>query len=127
MAITSFRAVEAISAGDAVSLNTAGLLLKANAAVFEQASTIGIAVDSGATGSLIRVNTDCIYNGYTSLTPGVLLYLSVSTSGGLTDYSGWESELSASLSPGAFLTSVGRAITPTSLDVEVSKPIYIEK
>ena len=125
MAITSFRAGEAISAGDAVSLNTAGLLFKANATVFEQASTIGLAIDSGAVGSLIRVNNDSIYTSASGLTPGEFNYVSLLTSGALVSYSTLEVDLSLTSYPGAYLAPVGRALSNTSLDVEVSKPVFI--
>ena len=125
MAITSFRAGEAISAGDAVSLNTAGLLFKANAAIFEQASTIGLAIDSGSAGSLIRVNNDSIYAEASGLTPGQLNYVSLLTSGALVSYSTFETDLALTSYPGAYLAPVGRALSPTALGVDVSKPLFI--
>jgi hypothetical protein len=125
MAITSFRAGEAISAGDAVSLNTAGVLFKASALTFEQASTIGIAIDSGSAGSLIRVNNDNIYTSASGLTPGQINYVSVLTSGSFIPYANWETELSLTIFNGAYLAPVGRALATNAIDVEVSKPIFI--
>lgn len=125
MAITSFRAGEAISAGDAVSLSTAGLLFKANAAVFQQASTIGLAIDSGAAGSLIRVNNDSIYTSASGLTPGEFNYVSLLTSGAFVSYSTLEADLLLTSYSGAYLAPVGQALAPTSLNVEVSRPIFV--
>lgn len=125
MAITSFKAGEAISAGNAVFLSTAGLLFKANALNSQQASTIGVALDSGAAGSLIRVNNDSIYTGASGLTPGQVNYVSVLSSGSYLPYSAWEAELGLTGYEGAYLAPVGKALTSSNLDVEVSKPVFI--
>lgn len=127
MALASFTTDEAISAGNVVFLASTGFLKKALATVREQASVVGVALDSGASGSLIRVHTDAIYSNFSALTPGDLQYLSISTSGALVDYPSWQTQLNALSASGAFLTQVGRAITTTSVEVEISKPIYIIK
>ena len=124
MAIASFQAGEAISAGDAVYTSFDSLIFKASAFNATQATVVGIAIDSGSPGSLVRVNTDAIYTGYSGLTPGELLYVSVSTSGQLVNYTNWFNELSNTTTD-AYLTSVGRSVTTSGVGVEVSKPLYI--
>ena len=127
MALTSFQTDEAISAGNLVFLTSTGLIKKAIATVKEQASVIGVALDSGTTGNLIRVNTDAIYSSFSALTPGNVQYLSIASSGSLVDYPSWQTQLNALSASGAFLTQVGRAISTTSVEIEISKPIYVIK
>ena len=125
MAITSFIAGGAISAGDAVSLNTSSLLFRSIASNFEQASTIGIAIDSGVAGSLIRVNNDNIYTSASGLTPGETRYVSLLTSGQHEPYAVWISGLVNTTYSGAYLAPVGKSLSSTSISVETEKPFLI--
>jgi len=127
MAITSFIAGEAISAGNAVYVNNSGFLYKAIATNQQQAAAVGVSLDTATPSNLVRVASDCIYTSLNSLTPGNLQYLSVATSGNIVTYSDWQTELNATTLSGAFLTSVGRALTTTTIDVEIQKPIYVTK
>jgi len=124
MAISSFRAGETIAAGNAVYIDSNSLIYKASALNTAQASVGGLAIDSGAAGDLIRVNTDSVYSSLTGLIPGEFQYLSVSTSGALVDYSTWATEF-ATLSADAYITTIGRAVTPTSLDIQISTPTLV--
>ena len=124
MAIASFRAGETIAAGDAVYIASNSLIYKASALNTTQASVGGLAIDSGSSGDLIRVNTDNVYTGLTGLTPGEFRYLSVATSGALVDYSTWSTEFAA-LAADAYITTVGRAVTSTSLDIQISTPTLV--
>lgn len=123
MAITSFRAGEAISAGQAVYVSSAGLIFKASSLTQDQASVVGIAVDSGAAGDLLRVNSDAIYSEYSGLTPGDFQYLSITTSGQIVNYATWEAQL-ASVSINPYQEVIGRAITSSGVAVEIGKPRY---
>lgn len=125
MAINSFKAGESISAGDAVALNSAGLLVKANALEFDTASVVGVAIDAGAAGSLIRVNADAIYDGGSGFTPGEYRYLSAFASGVNVNYAAWASGLALTAYEGAYLSIVGRALTTTKLEVETSRPLFV--
>jgi len=127
MAITSFTAAETISASDVVALNSNGLLIKAIASNRDQASAAGVAIDSGVAGSLIRVNTDSVYNGLSSLTPGLRQYLSPTASGSLVDYSTWQTQFGTLTISGVYLSSIGVALTTTAMEVEVQRPIYVTK
>lgn len=124
MAIASFKAGETIAAGNAVYIDSNSLIYKASALNTTQASVGGLAIDSGVAGDLIRVNTDSVYTGLTGLTPGEFQYLSVATSGALVDYPTWATEF-ASLAADAYITTVGRAVTPTSLDIQISTPSLV--
>lgn len=127
MSLASFIAGESISAGNAVYVDASGFLYKAIATNQLQASVIGVSLDTSQQNNLVRVATDFIYSSSSSLTPGELRYLSVSTSGNVVPYSTWQTELNASTLSGAFLTRVGRSLTSTDIDIEVQKPIYVIK
>ena len=111
MAIASFQAGEAISAGNAVYVEANGLLYKASSLNQTQASVVGVATEAGSLGSLVRVNTDNIYTGYSGLNPGEYRYLSILNSGQLVSYSGWATELST-IAVNAYLETVGQSAAP---------------
>lgn len=125
MAITSFLAGEAISAGNVVYLNSSGFLYRARAVSLEQASPVGVAIDGGSEGSLLRVNSDSLYSNASSLTPGEYQYLSILNPGQFVNYTTWASELSNNALANVYLTIIGRAVSTTALDVELSKPISV--
>lgn len=127
MAITSFIAGEAISAGNAVYVNTSGFIYKAIATNKEQAAVIGLAIDTATSANLVRVVSDTVYTTASAFTPGNFQYLSIASSGTLVPYSTWETELNAAPASGAFLTNVGRALTTTNIEVEIQKPIHVTK
>jgi len=124
MAIASFRAGEAIATGDAVYVGASGFLYKASGAGTTEASVVGLAVDNGTSGSLIRVNVDGVFEGLSGLTPGESSYVSITSPGSIVDYSTWLSELSV-INVDGYLTNIGRAVTSTKLSVEVSPPVYV--
>lgn len=123
MAITSFKAGESISAGQAVYVASTGFIYKASSLTQDQASVVGIAVDSGAAGDLLRVNSDAIYSEYSGLTPGDFQYLSITTSGQIVNYATWEAQL-ANVSINPYQEVIGRAITSSGVAVEIGKPRY---
>jgi len=125
MAVTSFKAGEAISAGDAVYLSSTGFIYKSLAILSDQAATIGVAIDSGAAGSSVRVNGDFLYTAASGLTPGEYRYVSLLTSGTTVPYSTWETDLALTGYGGAYLTILGRAVTSSGVEVEPSKPKFI--
>jgi hypothetical protein len=127
MAIASFIAGEAISANDAVYLDSNSLLRKSIATSFTQASVVGVALNSGNTGTLVSVNTDSIQSGFTSLVPGDFQYVSAITSGSLVSYNSWAAQLSTTTLSGLFLSPIGRALTPTSVEIELTIPTHIIK
>lgn len=124
MAIASFRAGETISAGDAIYVGSNGLVYKASGLNVTQASVGGLAIDSGSSGALIRVNVDSLYESLSGLTPGEYQYLSITTSGALVDYATWNTQLAA-ISADGYLTNVGRATNTTSVAVEIQPPVLV--
>lgn len=124
MALASFIAGEAISAGNAVYVEANGLLYKASSLNQTQSSVVGVAIEAGSLNSLVRVNTDNIYTGYSGLNPGEYRYLSILNSGQLVTYSGWAAEL-ATISADVYLEIVGRAVTTSGVEIETSTPLYV--
>lgn len=127
MAIASFIAGETISAGDAVYVGANNLIYKAIATNLTQSSVVGVAIDSGQSGALLKINTDALYFSYSGLTAGNTLYLSIANSGQLVSYSTFSSQLASSSLSGAYLESVGRAVSSSGIEIEVGKPVYIIK
>jgi hypothetical protein len=124
MALTSFIAGESISTGDVVYISASGFLYKSSALYFEQASCAGLALDTGVSGDLIRVNPDFISSISSGLTPGEYRYVSILTSGLHVDYTAWASGLAYTYE-GAYLTVLGRAVSSSGVAVELSKPIFV--
>lgn len=122
MALTVFRAGEAISAGDAVYVDSSSFLRRAVATTFAEASVVGLAIDAASAGQPVRVNTDGIYTGLSALTPGDFVFLSYLSPGQLVSFADWETAIST-VAFNPFLARVGRAITPTSLEIETSRPV----
>lgn len=127
MAITSYKAGSAISAGDVVYVSSSGLLIKALGTSRAQAAAVGVAIDTGSTGELVRVNNDSVYTTSLTLTPGSPNYLSLTTSGAIVDYTVWQNQFNALTASGAFLVNIGNALTSTNISVEIQKPIYVTK
>jgi len=124
MAIASLRAGETISAGDALFVSSTGLVFKALGDTQDHASVVGLAVNGGAVGDLIRVNTDALYQSSTSYAPLERLYLSATTSGAYANYETVASGLELTSRPGSFFTEIGSAVTTNKINVEVSLPRY---
>ena len=125
MTIASFRAGQTISTGDVVYVGASGLLYEASAAYRDQASVVGLAIEGGSAGSLIRVNTDAVYSNASGLVPGEIRYVSLLTSGQHVNYSGFVAEVRSTSYSGVYLTVVGKAVTTSGIEVEAGKPFFI--
>jgi len=126
MALISFIAGENVTAGNVVYVNPSGVVFKASAIYSSQASLVGVALDSVSTGDLVRVNNDSLYSNFSNLIPGETRYLSVLTSGSLTSYSGFVNEIENTALAGAYLTTVGRVVTTSGVEIETDKPVFID-
>ena len=124
MAVASFAAGQLISAGQAVYVDTNGFLYLASASNVTTASLVGIAIDTGNVGTLIRVNCDALYNGYSNLIPGDRQFLSITNSGQIVAYSGWLSEFNTR-AQGAYLQYVGRVVSSSGVEVEANPPVFV--
>jgi len=124
MGLISLTAGGTIDANDVVYVDSSGLAHKASAVNLESAIMAGVALDSGGAGALIRVNPDGYYGNFTGLVPGEVQYLSL-TSGELTTYANWVTDLTSSSLEGAYLARVGTAATTSGLDVEISLSVFV--
>jgi hypothetical protein len=111
-------------AGQAVYVSSVGLAFKASSVTQDQASVAGIAIDSGVTGDLIRINSDAIYNSYSGLTPGETQYLSITTSGQVVNYATWAAQL-VTVGFNPYQEVIGRAISSSGVAVELGRPLYV--
>ena len=125
MAISSFTAGSAITAGDAVYLSSDGFLYPSTAVVFNKLPVIGIALDTANPGSLVRVNNDGVYAQASNLTPGDDLFLSPLEPGALVAASGFYKQLYDSPYFTAGLSRVGRCVSTSGFDVEIRPPVDI--
>lgn len=124
MAIASLKAGESISAGDAVFVSSAGLAYKALADTQDHASVAGVAVNGGASGDLIRIDTDSIYTSNATYTPTQKLYLSILASGSYDTYESLASGLANTSYAGVYITEVGTVVAPNKINVEISLPRF---
>ncbi len=125
MGISSFRAGEAISAGDAIYLASNGLAFKGLSTVENRSRLAGVALDAGPSGSLIRTDTDGVYDTSKTFTPGVNQFLSHTTAGDYETFDVVVSGIAELSAPGVYLTKVGRALSTSVIDVELSQPVFL--
>ena len=123
--LVSFRAGQAITAGDVVTVNASGLLYKASAVAESTARVVGLAINGGGVNELITVNKDSYFASLSGLTPGSSAYLSL-TSGVLSpSYADWINEVQSTAATSVYITNLGRSITSSGLSVEISKPVFL--
>lgn len=126
MALATFIAGEAISAGEAVSVSPNGVVYRSNSSIASNASSAGVASTSASPGQPVLVYTDSVYTSPSgSYAVSETLYVPLLTSGTLTNYTTWASGLSVTAYSGAYLTRVASAVTPSGLNIEVEPPIFI--
>lgn len=127
MTITSFRAGEDLFNGDALVVTTSGVVVRGIASNLQQASVIGIALDNVSVGGLVRVCTDSVFNSPSSYFPNTAYFLSPINSGTVVDFNTWESQSAVLSASGTYLTRIGQAVSNDGLEVELEKPVYIQK
>lgn len=123
--LVSFRAGQAITAGDVVTISTSGLLYKASATSERTARVVGLAITAGEANDLVTVNKDSYFASLSGLTPGSSVYLSI-TSGVLSpSYAAWISGVQTTSLSGVYVTNLGRAITSSGVSIEISRPVFL--
>lgn len=125
MALVTFLAGESIDRLNPVVVTSGGLVYKASALDPNTSYSTGIALNSGAVNSQIRVQTDDIISDFTGLTTGETYYLGTTSGTLASGYSAWATSVVAGFSNGAFLSSIGTALNSTSLDIEIERPIFV--
>lgn len=123
--LVSFRAGQNIAAGDAVTVTSSGLLFKASSVSEPTARVVGLAINSGNAQDLITVNKDSYFAGFSGLTPGERVYLSV-TSGLINpSYATWLSGVKNLGLLSAYMTNLGSAVTTSGFAIEINKPFFV--
>jgi hypothetical protein len=124
MAIVSFRAATAITAGQPVTVGSGGTIYPSSATNLTNAKCVGLAIDTGDSGGLIRVNKDYLFNSLSGLTAGVNCYLALASGVINPSYSALDAEVSASVFVDSFyIVTLGRAVSASGLNVEIATPI----
>ena len=124
--LLSFVASQAISKGDAVALDTAipGRIRAVNMQNFELAKVVGSAFDTVAAGGLCRVVSKGPAECYGGLEPGRTYYAPIN-GGQPIAYAEFVNQLDALSLPSAYLSAVGKALTSTTLSVNLSPPVFV--
>ena len=123
--LVSFRAGQAITAGDVVTINPSGVLYKASAVSERTARVVGFAITAGQANDLVLVNKDSYFPSLSGLTPGSSVYLSVTSGAVNSSYTNWINEVQSTSLSGVYLTNLGRSITSSGVSVEISKPLFL--
>ncbi len=126
MALTTFIAEQSIAEGAAVTLSASGFVSQASATAFAQARVVGFALNAASAGDVVTVNNDSYFTTLSGLTPGQSVYLSPFVSGAVVPtYDALASGLLSTSLQSIYLTYLGRAATASGLDVEISKPFFL--
>ncbi len=124
MALVSCRALTSITAGQPVTVGSSGTIYPSSATNLTNAKCVGIAIDTGEPGGLIRVNKDYLFNNLSGLTAGVNCYLALASGVINSSYSALDAEVSASVFVDSFyVVTLGRAISASGLNIEVAMPV----
>lgn len=125
MAIKSFRAGEAVTAGDVLFMESSGFAFKGSALERTNATAVGVALDSVASGNLVRVDTDGVYTvSPANLEVASLYYLATTPSGSFQLYDPLISGMIDNNISGVYLSVVGRAVSTSQISIEFSQPVY---
>ena len=124
MARITLVAGGAVSSNDFVYIDPVGFAHRASALTQPQATVIGVALTSAATGATFTVETDALIPTFSGLTPGDMQYLTV-TSGVVADFSSALGSVVTAGLDGGYLTPVGRAITSSGIEIERGFPTFV--
>lgn len=125
MATVTIPAGEAISIGQAVAVLSDGLAYPASAASLATSKVVGVASTANSAGFPVQIETDGVFPNYpTSLTPGDLLFLSV-TSGTISNYIDFYTSASSYPASGVYLVHLGRAVSSSDMSIEIENPTLI--
>ena len=113
-----------VSANDFVFVNSVGLAFKASALTQDQATTIGVALNSASAGGYVKVESDAYVATFSGLSPGDMQYVAVA-SGEIANYPTWINSVVSGGYVGAYLSPVGRAISSSGIEVERGIPTFI--
>lgn len=126
--LLSFVANESIQTGAPVAVldMPLGRISNIDPLIFSEARSVGIAVDTVASGGLCRVISKGEANFFTGLQPGVTYYAPLSGTMPVA-YSGFVDVFNIISASGAYLCTLGKAVSTTTLSVNLDTPILVQK
>jgi hypothetical protein len=125
MAIVSFRAATAITAGQPVTVGSGGTIYPSSAANAVNARCVGIALDTVPVGGLARVDKDKIQYIFTGQTAGSVPYLSITSGTIQPTYTAFQTEVNASALSTVHCVTLGRAVSSSGINIEISRPSLV--
>jgi hypothetical protein len=125
MALVSFRALTAITAGQPVTVGSSGTIFPSSAANLNNAKCIGIALDSASEQGLVRVDKDSIQYIFSGQTTGNIPYLSIISGTIQASYTDFQTELNSSALSSAYLVPLGRAVSSSGINIEIGRPVFV--
>ena len=126
--LLSFIANEFIQQGAPVSVLGAplGRITNINPLFFAESRAVGVSVDTIASGGLCRVISRGEANFFTSLTAGQTYFASLSGTTPVV-YSDFVTVFNSIEASGVYLCSLGKAVSSSTLSVNLETPVLIQK
>lgn len=126
--LLSFVANESIQTGAPVSVldSPLGRIRNIDPLSFASARSVGIAVDTVASGGLCRVISRGEANFFSSLDIGSTYYAPLSGTTPVV-YSGFVDVFNTIEASGAYLCTLGTAISATTLSINLDTPVLVQK
>ena len=126
--LLSFVANESIQVGSAVAVldSPLGRIRNIDPLFFANARSVGVAVDTIASGGLCRVISRGEANFFTGLEPGQTYYAPLSGTAPVV-YSGFVDVFNVISASGAYLCTLGKAINSTTLSINLDTPVLVQK
>ena len=126
--LLSFVANQSIQTGSPVAVLDfpLGRISNIDPLLFSEARAVGVAVDTVASGGLCRVVSKGEADFFTGLEPGSTYYAPLSGTAPVA-YSEFVDVFNVISASGAYLCSLGIAISPTTLSVNLETPVLVQK
>ena len=126
--LLSFIANQPITRGSTVSVlgQPLGQIRPINPEFFSDSRGIGIAIDSVDVGSLCRVVSRGIVDGFSGLEPGKGYFAPIN-GGSPVLYNEFANQFLTSAISGAYLVGVGKALTEEQFSVNMSPPVFVAR
>ena len=126
--LLSFVANEFIQQGSAVAVLDAplGRIRNIDPLFFADSRAVGVSVDTIASGGLCRVISKGEASFFTGLNPGQIYFAPLSGTAPVV-YSDFVNVFNSIEASGAYLCNLGKAISPSTLSINLETPVLIQK
>ena len=126
--LLSFVANEFIQQGSAVAVldTPLGRIRNIDPLFFADSRAVGVSVDTIASGGLCRVISKGEASFFTSLNPGQTYFAPLSGTAPVV-YSDFVNVFTSIEASGVYLCSLGKAISPSTLSINLETPVLIQK